>query len=266
MDFADPILAENWRIFEREYDIFIAAAHSDKSAKTQAYILLNIAGPDAIEQKRSYAYAAEVRLCCECLKKEFQEICNHQNNRTMERHKFHTRGQKQGESIESFISDLRIKAKCCHFGDITEALICDRIVCGFTSDTLRKALLRDSELSLAKAISTCRIHEMTEESSKTLASQSNAASVDAVRLAPNRMQWPKPQPPSQTVTMCNNCGGRHAAKREKCPAFGQQCHSCQKFNHFKSCCKSKPCNQNRQHPRQKTGRQTVNEIEIEEQT
>lgn len=80
------------------------------------------------------------------------------------------------------------------------------------------------------------------------------------------MQYVKSQPPSQTITRCNNCGGSHAAKREKCPAFGQQCHSCQKFNHFKSCCKSKPCSQNRQHPRQKTGRQTVNEIEIEEQT
>lgn len=198
---------------------------------------------------------AESREDPECLKKKFREICNPQNNRTMERHKFHTRDQKQGESTESFISDLRIKAKCCHFG---EELICDRIVCGVTSDTLRKALLRDSELTLAKAISICWIHEMTEESSKMLASQSNAASVNAVKLVPNRMQWPKPQPPSQTITRCNNCGGSHAAKWEKCPAFGQQCHSCQKFNHFKRCCKSKPCSQNRQHPRQKTGRQTVN--------
>lgn len=45
----DENIAENWRVFEREYDIFIAAAHSDKPAKTRAYILLNIAGPDAIE-------------------------------------------------------------------------------------------------------------------------------------------------------------------------------------------------------------------------
>lgn len=56
----DENIAENWRIFEREYNIFIAAAHSDKSAKTQAYILLNIAGPDAIERERSFAYATEV--------------------------------------------------------------------------------------------------------------------------------------------------------------------------------------------------------------
>ncbi|KAJ8010213.1 hypothetical protein DPEC_G00072670 [Dallia pectoralis] len=57
----DGNLAENWRIFEQEYDIFIAAAHSDKPAKTQAYILLNLAGAEAIKRERSFVYAAEVR-------------------------------------------------------------------------------------------------------------------------------------------------------------------------------------------------------------
>ena len=176
----DENIAENWRIFEREYDIFIAAAHSDKSAKTKAYILLNIAGPEAIERERSFVYAAEVRA----------PGAEGGIATPPERQNFHTRNQKQGESIESFISDLRIKAKCCHFGDLTDELICDRIVCGVASDTLRKALLRNRELTLAKAISISRIHEMTEESSKTLAPQTSAASVDAVKLALNR----KPKP------------------------------------------------------------------------
>uniref|UniRef100_A0AAV2JXI6 Uncharacterized protein n=1 Tax=Knipowitschia caucasica TaxID=637954 RepID=A0AAV2JXI6_KNICA len=56
----DGNIAENWRVFEQEYDIFVAAAHSDKSARTRAYILLNLAGPEAIERERSFVYAAEV--------------------------------------------------------------------------------------------------------------------------------------------------------------------------------------------------------------
>ncbi|KAJ8008834.1 hypothetical protein DPEC_G00082540 [Dallia pectoralis] len=84
----DGNLAENWWIFEQEYDIFIAAAHSDKPAKTQAYILLNLAGAEAIERERSFVYAAEVRAPGEegavvvpaesredpeCLKRKFRE-------------------------------------------------------------------------------------------------------------------------------------------------------------------------------------------------
>ena len=40
-------VAENSCRFEQEYDIFIAAAHSEKEEKTQAYILLNLAGTKA---------------------------------------------------------------------------------------------------------------------------------------------------------------------------------------------------------------------------
>lgn len=205
---------------------------------------------------------AESREDPDCLKKKFREICNPQSNRTMERHKFHSRNQKQGENIESFISDLRIKAKSCHFGDLTDELICDRIVCGITRDSLRKSLLRDSELTLAKAISICRIHEMTEENSRTLATQ--ATSVDAIRPVSNRKYQSKPQSLSQTITKCNNCGSSHAAKREKCPAFGQQCHNCKKLNHYKKYCKSKPHSQNNSY--KKTFRQSVHEVAVEQPT
>lgn len=77
---------------------------------------------------------AESREDPECLKAKFREICNPQHNRILERHKFHTRDQKPGQSIESFISDLRIKAKTCNFGELTDELICDHILCGIISD------------------------------------------------------------------------------------------------------------------------------------
>lgn len=57
----DGNIAENWRVFKQEYDIFIKAAHSNKPAKTKAFILLNLAGAEAIERERSFIYVAEVR-------------------------------------------------------------------------------------------------------------------------------------------------------------------------------------------------------------
>ena len=56
----DENVAVHWRKFEREYDIFIAAAHGHKPARTRAYILLNLAGPEAIEKERSFTYAPAV--------------------------------------------------------------------------------------------------------------------------------------------------------------------------------------------------------------
>ena len=53
-------VTEKWRIFEHEYDLFVAVAY--KPARPRAYILLNLAGlSEAIEWERSCVYAAEVR-------------------------------------------------------------------------------------------------------------------------------------------------------------------------------------------------------------
>ena len=54
-------VAENWRRFELELDIFMAAAHHDKQEKTKAYIMLNIVGREAIEKERSFVYVPVMR-------------------------------------------------------------------------------------------------------------------------------------------------------------------------------------------------------------
>ncbi len=90
----DGNIAENWWKFELEFDTFIAAAHSEKPDKTIAYILLNLAGPEAIERECSFTYApailaadledvitpAESREDPECLKRKFREVCNPETN------------------------------------------------------------------------------------------------------------------------------------------------------------------------------------------
>ena len=124
----DGNIAENWRIFEQEYEIFIAAACSDKPPRTQAFILLNLAGSEAIERERSFVYApavyaedeeivpAESREDPKCLIRKFRELCNPQTNITMERYFFFTRNQKQGETVEAYVTDLRNKVKHANSG------------------------------------------------------------------------------------------------------------------------------------------------------
>lgn len=99
---------------------------------------------------------------------------------------------------------------------------------------------------------------MTEESSKALTTQ--ATSVYAVKPVLNRTQQ-KRTPAPQTITTCNNCGGNHVAEREKCPAFGQQCHYCRKLNHYKSCCRSRPVGQSSTNRR--ASRQSVLEVGVD---
>ena len=281
----DENIAENWRVFEQEYDIFIAAAHYDKPARTKAYILLNLAGSEAIERERSFVYApavrgpdvdgqpgpevtpAESKEDPECLKRKFREICSPQINITMERHKFFTRSQNQGEPIESYVTDLRIKAKPCNFGTLQEELIKDRLVCGIIDDNLRKILLRDSGLTLARAVSVCQIYEQTETHTRTLSSPHAPTSVDSLQYKGRQKQRFEPRQRPQTgrnaqpIASCNNCGGNHDAKRDSCPAFGQQCHACKKWNHYKKCCRSA-----QRYSRTQSSRDSVHHLELNQAT
>ena len=92
--------AENWRVFELEYDIYVEAAHATAEAKTRAYIPLNVAGKDAIERARSFTCAqGESKEDPACLKAKFKALCEPKKNITMLRHMFNTRNQKASESF-----------------------------------------------------------------------------------------------------------------------------------------------------------------------
>ena len=119
---------------------------------------------------------------------------------------------------------------------------------------MRKQLLRDNELTLTKAIEVCQIvYEQTEQHTKALAApKQTLAKVDSLqhtvrKRQPQKLKSGMDQRASQSHSdqrsahstfNCNNCGNKHEARREKCPAYGQQCHKCEKWNHFQKCCKS----------------------------
>ena len=49
-------VAENWRRFELEYDVYIECCYCDKTLKQKAMILLNLAGSEAMERERAFQY------------------------------------------------------------------------------------------------------------------------------------------------------------------------------------------------------------------
>ena len=68
-------VAENWRAFEMDFDIYAAAARLDADDKTFSYTLLNLAGKEAIEHARTFAYGeGESVEKPKCLKQKFKEF------------------------------------------------------------------------------------------------------------------------------------------------------------------------------------------------
>ena len=173
--------------------------------------------------------------------RKFDEYCNPKRNETFERHKFFTRVQHAGETIDQFANVLKTLAKTCNFGTINDSLIRDRFICGISDDGLRERLLRREDLTLDKALTMGRITEETNTGIKTLKTENMLEiNYSSTRATPSR-------PPSsndhtvkrksspaagQTIKNCFFCRGDHL--RRKCPAYGATCQKCKRKNHYQN--------------------------------
>ena len=176
-------LKENWRRFRQLFDIFLVASGINKKAEdVKTNTLLHLIGPDAVEIFNTFEFAepGDKAKLAPVLEK-FEQYCNPRKNVIFERHVFNTRCQGSSETVDTYVTDLRMKARSCEFGELKDSLIRDRIVCGIKSDTVRSRLLRDCDLTLQKAIEICRAAESTETQMKIMAEgTATSESVDAI--------------------------------------------------------------------------------------
>ena len=70
-----------------------------------------------------------------------------------ERHKFHSRSQKAGETIAEYVAGLKNLAQTCGFGDNLNESLRDRFVTGLSSDTeTQRVLLTEADLTVKRAV------------------------------------------------------------------------------------------------------------------
>ena len=123
-------------------------------------------------------------------------------------------------------------------------------------DKLRARLLRESELTLKKAIDICRATEVSLEQAKSLTSTQEEMSPEINAVKRDQQNGPtkykhrknnreKRHPQNETV-MCGRCGGKHG-KQQTCPAIGATCHKCKKLNHYSKMCKTRLTNERKVH-------------------
>ena len=229
-------VAENWRRFKQRYSIFIVASgYERKSKKEKTCMLLNLAGEQAIEVFNTFTFGDDEEADDpEQVIRKFEEYCIPKRNITYERHVFNTRMQATGETIDNYVTELKLQAKHCEFGSLTNELIRDRIVVGVKEDTVRSRLLRESALTLQKTVDICRAAEVS--SSQISALKSSKTSIHGLEKRKGGKSQEYRDENQQAL--CKYCGLQHM--RGKCPAFGKVCSACKKRNHFAKVCRSKP--------------------------
>jgi len=162
-----------------------------------------------------------------------ETYCVPRKNTTYERYVFRITTQEDC-TIDVIVTDLRQRAEHCDFGALKDSLIRDQIVVVISDPKLRERLLRETDLSLEKAIKLCRITEQYKEQPKVFDSPTaQASSIDTVRKARVPVETEKTDDVKRIVK-CKFCGSSH--NRGSCPAYGATCHKCNGRNHYARCC------------------------------
>ena len=148
----------------------------------------------------------------------------------VERFKFNSRIRKSGESVSTYVAELRALAANCNFKDTLDVMLRDRIVCGINDTATQKRLLAEPKLTFKKALDIARGLETAARNVKELKTphvpEMTAAEVLAVT---------DPEKPS---SKCFRCGkpGHYASKCRLSKSV--ICHRCGKAGHLKKACRS----------------------------
>lgn len=164
--------------------LFVKASgvHTEPSS-VQASLLVNLIGADGFDIYQTFTFETESeRDDVNVLLKKFDSYFGTKPNITLMRYKFFTRNQEEGESIQQYVTALRLMSKNCKFDSLEEDLIRDRIVCGVSLAAVRDRLLRSDELTLDKAVKICQAEEVSQESGRQMCNSSASTSKEVIHV------------------------------------------------------------------------------------
>lgn len=225
-------LAKTWKVWKEEFQLYLDLTLTEASESTKVKLFYYLVGETGRELCEMLVGSSTDDRTIKLLLEALDQHCNPKLNETVERYRFFMRNQGTDEGFDKYVTELKMLASTCNFGDIKDSLIRDRIVCSTNSPSLRERLLREENLTLQKCVQICRATELSRENSKTI----EGKAVEEIHVLTHKT--PKNDKQKADIT-CKFCGKAHERDKRKCPAYGETCRKCGKANHFAALCKSK---------------------------
>ena len=101
----------------------------------------------------------------------FRDYCEPRKNEVFERYKFWQRDQREGETVDQWVNELRLLLSSCEYCEQKETNLRDRIVFGVADMRVKKRLLRESGITLDKALDICHAAEASKVQMKVMVTE-----------------------------------------------------------------------------------------------
>ena len=184
--------------------------------------------------------------------RKFKAHLEAKKNPLMAAVKFDRRRQLQGETFDSFVTDLKLLARGLDMTE-TDKLIRNAIACKSLDEQVRQRCLEKSKnLTLETAIDIGRMFDATRDGLRVMSGEDP-------RVEVNKLAWSngssrrskKPGKPKTHIKesneqpqKCDRCRYNARKPQEKCPARNESCKKCRKIGHFAQVCRSRKNNVN----------------------
>ena len=245
----DGNLKKNWSNWKAKFDIFlIASKRENDQERVKVAMLKNIIGDQANDVLKTFTYSCnEDQVKLSQIYDLMNKYVEPKKNLTLSRFQFFTMNQTEGQSIESFITEVTLKSKECEFDtdeNICDSLVRDRIICGIQDKKLQENILRThlEDVKLDKVIKLCRVASearaqsdmLNESTGVNRVSCMSISSENTVHRAERTSVKRENHTSAKTYKCTKYCGTNHLAG--ECPAFHHRCKECQRTGHYELCC------------------------------
>ena len=231
---------EEWpQYVERMEHFFVANSIEDAVKKKSTFLAVigpatyslvrNLVSPEK-PGDRTYAQLVDI------LTKHF----NLTPSETLQRAKFHSRIRKPGETIATYVADLRSLAEFCNFGASLNDMFRDRLFCGVNNTKMQQTLLAKKTLTLDEALELTQGLETAAKNVKTL-SHGEAAVASSTSETVNKVAGKRSTPSSTRPAFKGTCFccGKTGHKQATCRFKDALCRGCGRKGHLQAVCRGK---------------------------
>ena len=254
---------EKWETYVERVEQFFLANNIDDDHRVPT--LLSLIGG------KTYALLRDLLTPEKPATKSFQEIVTtlqqHLSPKPLEiaeRFRFYKRNQREGETVLTYVADLKKLAAHCNFGANLNEALRDRLVCGLRNVQIQKRLLSEAKLKYSKALEIAVAMETAIHDASELQSEFHPEQPRVDKISDKSQTTPVlPPPPNPTANACYRCGG-DSHTTHNCRFKDQTCYHCGKVGHIARVCRLKLQGKPKQTPKTPPQNVQVHTVEYSE--
>lgn len=224
-------MEENFEFFEKSWNDYSKAIGMDRWPKDEdpqkVSFLLTLIGEPARKRYFNFELTVAEKADPQAALAAIKAKVVTKRNIIVDRLDFFSAVQTSRESIDDFVTRLKVMGKTAKLGNLESELIAFKVVTANKWQHLRTKMLTLADITLAKAVDLCRAEEITARRSQELGASGSGTEVNKVFKQKKSAKSPR----------CKFCGDHHEFVKGMCPAFGKKCHRCKGKNHFEKVCR-----------------------------